>query len=55
MLFTKIRPQSFLSPGEEDFLSVLPYMGIAAILLNGAEPFKQTVNIFLTEGPMWTM
>ena len=28
-------------------------MGIAAILLNGAEPFEQIVNIPLTEGPMW--
>ena len=27
-------------------------MGIAAILFNGAEPFEQTDNIPLTEGPM---
>ena len=27
-------------------------MGMAAILFNNAEPFKQSVNIPLTEGPM---
>ena len=27
-------------------------MGMAAILLNGAEPFEQIVNILSTEGPM---
>ena len=31
------------------FLSVLPYMGMADILLNGADPFEQIVNIPLTE------
>ena len=30
-------------------------MSIAAILLNGTEPFEQIINILLTEGPMWTM
>ena len=30
-------------------------MGMAAILFNGAEPFEQIVNIFLTEGPMWNL
>ena len=30
-------------------------MGMAAILLNGAEPFKQIVTTFSTEGPMWNM
>ena len=29
-------------------------MGMAAILLNGAELFEQIVNILSTEGPMWT-
>ena len=27
-------------------------MGMAAILFDGAEPFEQTGNILLTEGPM---
>ena len=31
-------------------MSFLPYMGMAAILYNGTEPFKQIGNILLTEG-----
>ena len=49
MLYTEIQPQSFLSSGEKIFLSVLPYMGMASILLNGADPFEQIVNILSTE------
>ena len=49
MLYTEIQPQSFLSSGEKKFLSVLPYMGMASILLNGADPFEQIVNILSTE------
>ena len=30
-------------------------MGMAAIWLNGTEPFEQIVNILLTEGPMWDL
>ena len=30
-------------------------MGKTAILLNGAEPFEQIVNIHLTEGPIWNL
>ena len=30
-------------------------MGMATILFNGAEPFKQIVNILSKEGPMWNM
>ena len=52
MLYTKIQAQSFLSSGEK---SVLPYMGMAAILFIGAEPFDQIVNILSTEGPMWNL
>ena len=56
MQYTKIQPQSFLSTGvetgEEDFLVFLQYMGMAAILFNDAEPFEQSVNSPLTEGPM---
>ena len=51
MLYTQVQPQSFLGSGE-DFQVFLPYIGMAAILLNGTEPFKVIVNIFLTEGPM---
>ena len=29
----------------------LPYLGMAAILFNDAEPFEQSVNIPSTEGP----
>ena len=30
-------------------------MGKAAILFEGAEPFEQTGNSLLTEGPMWNL
>ena len=30
----------------------LPYMGMAVVLLNGADPFEQLLNILSTEGPM---
>ena len=52
MLYTKIQPQSFLSSGEEDCKSVLPYMGMAAILSNDAKPLEWIVKILSTEGPM---
>ena len=50
MLYTKIQPKAFLVL-EKNILSVLPYMGIAAILFDGAEPFEQIGNTLLTEGP----
>ena len=40
MLYTKIQPWNFLGSGEEDFYVFLPYMGMAAILFNFAEPFE---------------
>ena len=55
MLYTKIQPWSFLGSGEEDFYVFLLYMGMAAVLFNGAEPFKQIDNILLTKGPMWNL
>ena len=33
----------------------LPYMGMADILFNGAEPFEQIVNIPSTEDSMWNL
>ena len=45
MLNTKTQAQSFLGPGEDDFNFFLTYMGMAAILLNGVEPFEQIFNI----------
>ena len=30
-------------------------MAMAAILFNGVEPFKQTVNILSKKGPMWNL
>ena len=32
MVYSKTQPQSFLGSGEEDFLGLLPYIGMAAIL-----------------------
>ena len=55
MLYTKIQPWSFLGSGEEDFYVFLPYMGMAAVLFNGMESFKQIDNILLTKGPMWNL
>ena len=49
MLYTKIQLKAFLVL-EKKFVSILPYMGMAAILVNGAEPFEQIVNILSTEG-----
>ena len=49
MLYNKNQPQSLLTSGEEDFLSVLPYMGMARNNL------KKIVNILLTEGPCETL
>ena len=40
MLYTKIKPRSFLSTGEEDFKAFSPYMDMAAILFSGAESFE---------------
>ena len=48
MLYNNIQPQGLLASGEECFL---PYTGMAAILLNGMDPFEQMINIPLTEGP----
>ena len=30
-------------------------MGMAAILFSGVGPFKQIINTFLTEGPIWNL
>ena len=51
MLYAKIQPQSFLGSGEGDFQDFLPYMDMAAILFNCAEPFKQIGNTLSTDGP----
>ena len=40
MICTKIRSQSFIGSGEEGFYVFLPFMGMAATLFNGAEPFE---------------
>ena len=48
MLYTKIQFWHFLG-SEDDFL---PYMGMTAILFDGAEPFEQIGNTLLTEGPV---
>ena len=54
MLYTKIQAQSLLSSGE-DFQEFLPYMGMAAILINGPWPFEQIFNSSLTEGSIWSL
>ena len=39
---------------EKIFKGFLPYMGMAAILFNGVEPFEQIVNIPSTR-PIWNL
>ena len=39
MTYAKIQPQGILGSGVEDFWRFLPYMGMAAILVNGPWPF----------------
>ena len=39
MTYAKIQPQGILSSGEEDFKRFLPYMGMAANLVNEPQPF----------------
>ena len=55
MLYTIIQPQSFLGSREEDFYVFLQYMGMAAILFNGAKPFDQIGHTFSIEGLMWNL
>ena len=55
MSYTKFQPQNFLSSWEEYLNVFLPYMGMVAILFNGAEQFKRIDNIPLREGPMWNL
>ena len=42
MIRATIQPKGILGSGEEDFLRFLPYMVMAAILVNGPQPFKQS-------------
>ena len=51
MLYTKIQSQSFLFL-EKKIFHFLPYMDMAAIFFNGAEPVQQFFNTPSTEGPM---
>ena len=39
MICAKIKPKGFFGSGEEDFYKFLPYLGMAAILVNGPQPF----------------
>ena len=39
MTYAKIQPQGILDSGGEDFYMFLPYMGMAAISVNGPQPF----------------
>ena len=39
MIYAKIQPEGVLGSGEEDFYRFLPYMGMAAILVDGPRLF----------------
>ena len=41
MLYTKFQGHWSIGSGEEDFLRVLPYMGMAAMLVMWPKPFEQ--------------
>ena len=44
--------KAFLVQEKKIFKCFLPYMGLAAIVFNDAEPFEQIFNTLLTEGTM---
>ena len=44
MICAKIQLQGILGSGEEDFERFLPYMGMAAILVNGPQHFSNLVS-----------
>ena len=47
--------KAFLFRKKKIFLRFLPYMGMAAILFNGAEPFEQIDNTPWVGIPMWQL
>ena len=49
MLYTMIQFQSFLCSGEEDVQVFLPYLCMAAILINGSGPSVQIYNFPLQQ------
>ena len=49
MLCNKIQPQNLIL--EKIFKCFLPFMGMVAILFDGAKLFEYIGNTFLTEGP----
>ena len=55
MTYAKIQPQGIICPGEEDFQRFLHYMGIAAILVNGPQPFQQSVIPLPQGGSTWNL
>ena len=52
MLCNKIRPLKLSWFLRKRFFVFLPYMGMAAILFNDAEPFEQIDTAPRTEGPV---
>ena len=46
MLYTKIKPQQIFDDEEKDIKVFLPYMGMASILFNVAEPFTNHQYLF---------
>ena len=55
MIPAKVQPQGILDSGEEDFSRFLPYMGMAAILVNGPRPFKQSFVPLPWGGSIWNL
>ena len=48
MLHTKFQGHRLIGSGEEDFFKVLPYIGMAAMLVMRPKPFEQ---LFFPKGP----
>ena len=55
MICAKIRPQGLFDSGEIDFQRFLPYMGIAATLVNGPWPFYQSFIPLPQGGSTWNL
>ena len=50
--FLEVKLSIYLNRRVFVIFKCLPYMDMAVILFNGAEPFEQIVSILSAEGPM---
>ena len=55
MLPTKFKGHQSIGSGEEDFLRLLPYMGMAAMLVMWPNSFVQIFIPMLLQAFIWTL